>query len=125
MKKLIVDRQQARKIRDNKECEIAVNMRSNSLDTNFHLASKKFLGESFWIAEPIQRIAKEGGELSQYHFSCDPVPEGFRTYTVPRPGSRVEQDHSRHIVKCKDVRVSKYGAGRMFTVFLTLERGES
>ncbi|WP_227591177.1 hypothetical protein [Acinetobacter shaoyimingii] len=99
-------------------------MRSDDLHSNYHLASQKFLGETFWVAEPIQRITNdERATVSQYHFACDPVPEGFHRHTLPRPGSRVDRCHGRHTVKCTDVRVSKYGAGRMFTVFLTLKRG--
>ncbi|MDQ9967540.1 hypothetical protein RFX04_07615 [Acinetobacter baumannii] len=51
--KLIVDRNQAKNIRDRESCEIAVNMRIKEGENNQFRARKKFLNQVFWVAEPL------------------------------------------------------------------------
>ena len=85
--KLIVDRNQAKNIRDRESCEIAVNMRIKEGKT-INFVREKISQSSFWVAEPLCSI-KCGPEKFYGHFSCDPIPEGWSRYTLDRPGSRV------------------------------------
>ena len=119
--KLIVDRLQARKIRDNDVCEISVNMRIKVGFSNQELAANKFINKVFWVADPICSIEKRGGDYTD-HFSCDEPPIGFNRVTFDTSGSRVRFGQHRHLVKCTDVHAIKYYAGDMFSVRLTLEK---
>lgn len=119
--KLIVDRHQAKKIRDNDTCKISVNMRMKQGFSNQKLAVKKFLNQVLWVAEPLCSI-QCGDEKYVKHFSCDPAPEGWHRVTLERAGSRVRFGEHRHLIECTDVRVANYTAGKMFTVFLTIKR---
>ncbi len=108
--KLIVDRNQAKNIRDRESCEIAVNMRIKEGENNQFRARKKFLNQVFWVAEPLCSI-KCGPEKFYGHFSCDPIPEGWSRYTLDRPGSRVNFGEHRFLVECTEVKTFKYSAG--------------
>lgn len=119
--KLIVNVHQARMINENLKCEIAVDMRIKDGYPKEFLAAKKFKDQVFWVAEPTCCI-KRDIEKHHRHFACDPTPEGWARYTLNRPGSRIHFGEHRHLVKCTDVRVSTYGSGQMFTVFIQLER---
>ena len=119
--KLIVDRNQAQKIRDNDTCELSVNMRIKQGMSNQDLAVKKFLNQVLWVAEPLCTI-KRGEERYVNHFSCDAVPEDWNRITLDLPGSRVHFGKHRFFVECTKVRAFKYSAGKMFTVFLTLKK---
>lgn len=121
MKKLIVDRHQARKIKDGK-CELVFNMRRKQGYTMEHLATKKFMDQVFWVAEPKNSIINEETKERRDHFSCDQVPDGFRPYTVPTAGSRIWFGEHRHTVKCTAVEVIGFGSGDMFSVLVTLEQ---
>lgn len=117
--KLIVDRHQARKIKTGK-CDLVFDMRRKQGYTMEHLATKKFLDQVFWVAEPLCSI-RRGDERHVNHFSCDEVPEGWSRYTLDRAGSRVHYGEHRHMVKCTDVKHFSNGAGDMFSVLVTLE----
>lgn len=119
--KLIVDRNQAKKIRDNDICQICVNMRIRDGVSNHKLALKKFLNQVLWVAEPLCSI-KCGTEKYVNHFSCDPVPIDWSRYTLDRAGSRVNYGEHRYLVECTEVRVASYTAGKLFTVYLTLKK---
>ncbi|HHP6856215.1 TPA: hypothetical protein ACSE8W_001968 [Acinetobacter baumannii] len=119
--KLIVDRNQAKNIRDRESCEIAVNMRIKEGENNQFRARKIFLNQVFWVAEPLCSI-KCGPEKFYGHFSCDPIPEGWSRYTLDRPGSRVNFGEHRFLVECTEVKTFKYSAGQLFTVLLTLKK---
>lgn len=119
--KLIVNTAQARKIKENAVCEIAVNMRLKKGYSRKFLAENKFQDETFWVAEPLCSI-KSGPEKNCKHFACEPVPEGWQRYTLNRAGNNVRFGEHRHLVKCISMRISEHGAGEMFTVFITLER---
>lgn len=119
--KLIVNTAQARNIKENAVCEIAVNMRLKKGYSRMFLAEKKFQDETFWVAEPLCSI-KSGPERYCKYFACEPVPEGWQRYTLNRSGNNVRFGEHRHLVKCTSIRVSDYMAGQMFTVFITLER---
>lgn len=119
MKKLIVDRHQAREIKKGK-CELVFNMLKKDDFTYEYLATKKFLNQVFWVAEPLCSI-RRGDEKYAKHFSCEPTPDGWERYTLDRMGSRVTFGEHRHLVECTDVRHFALGAGDMFSVLVTLE----
>ena len=120
--KLIVDRHQAKKIKEGK-CELVFNMRKKDGFTYEYLATKKFLDQVFWVAEPLCCI-KRGTEKHAGHYSCDETPNGWTRYTLDRSGSRVHYGEHRHLVKCTDVKHFAHGAGDMFSVLVTLESGQ-
>lgn len=125
--KLIVDRNQAKQIRDNDITQISVNMRIKAGFTNQQLATKKFLNQILWVAEPLCAI-KRGEEKYVRHFSCDALPEDWNRITLERPGSRVHFGEHRFLVECTNARAFDYSAGELFTVILSLRKvngGES
>lgn len=119
--KLIVDRNQAKKIRDNDTCQICVNMRIQEGVSKHKLAIKKFLNQVLWVAEPLCTI-QCGPEKYAKHFSCDPLPTDWYRKTLDRAGSRVQYGEHRHLVECIDVQVAQNSAGQLFSVFLTLKK---
>lgn len=119
--KLIVDRNQAKKIRDNDTCEISMSMRIKHGISNQDVAVKKFLNQILWVAEPLCTI-KRGEERYAHHFSCDAPPSDWERATLDLPGSRVHFGRHRFFVECISVRAWGYSAGKMFTVFLTLKK---
>lgn len=119
--KLIVDRNQAKEIRNKDICKIAVNMRIREEENNQNRATKKFLNQVFWVAEPLCSI-KCGPEKFYGHFSCDPIPEGWSRYTLDRPGSRVNFGEHRFLVECTEVQVFCHSAGKLFSILLTLKK---
>ncbi|ADI90390.1 hypothetical protein AOLE_07495 [Acinetobacter oleivorans DR1] len=119
--KLIVDRNQAKEIRNKDICQIVVNMRIRDGANNQNRATKKFLNQVFWVAEPLCSI-KCGQEKFYGHFSCDPIPEGWSRYTLDRSGSRVNFGEHRFLVECTEVKEFSYSAGKLFSVLLTLKK---
>ena len=125
--KLIVDRNQAKQIRDNDITQISVKMRIKAGFSNQQLATKKFLNQIFWVAEPLC-VIERGEEKYVRHFSCDALPEDWNRTTLDRPGSRVHFGEHRFLVECTKARAFAYSAGELFTVILSLRKvkgGES
>lgn len=122
MNKIIVNRSQALKIKDNGKCVISLNMRSKNGFSNKELAERKFLNKEHWIAEPVRTIHQKDGGNWKMHFACDPIPNDWYSRVLPRPGSRVDFGQHRHVVRCTNIETPEYVSGNMFTVFVTLER---
>lgn len=120
--KMIVNRHQARKIRDNDKFTLGFDMRVKDGECKLTTARKKFLNNIFWVAEPIRNIKNVHTKEIMKQFACDQVPDGWESYTLPRPGSRVDRSDSRHLVKCTSVEVATFQSGSMFTVFVEMEK---
>ena len=120
--KMIVNRQQARKIRDNEKFTLGFDMRVKEGECKLTTARKKFLNNTFWVVEPVRHIRNIHSKDVVKQFACDEIPSGWEPYTVPRPGSRVDRSDSRHLVKCTSVEVATFSSGSMFTVFVELEK---
>lgn len=120
--KMIVNRQQARKIRDNEKFTLGFDMRLKEGECKLTTASNKFLNNIFWIAEPVRNIKNIHSKAVMKQFACDQIPNDWEAYTVPRPGSRVDRSESRYLVKCTSVEVATFSSGSMFTVFVELEK---
>lgn len=122
MKKLIVDLHGARRINTGK-CKLSFNMRKKDGVDNQKIAEDKFLNQLFWVAEPVRRIYNHESKyfIGEYHFACDPIPEGWYSNVLPQKGSYIDFGMHRHIVKCTSIEVLGFNAGSIFTVLVGLE----
>ena len=120
--KMIVNKQQARKIRDNEKFTLGFDMRVKEGECKLTTARKKFLNNIFWVAEPVRDIKNIHSKAVMKQFACDQIPNDWEAYTVPRHGSRVDKSESRHLVKCTSVELATFSSGSMFTVFVEMEK---
>lgn len=106
MKKLIVDRFQAKTVRDNTEFSLIKSVRRCAnhalVDDLFDAINRSFpVGAKFWVAEPICSVKPHGSGImtGREHFDADPVPNGWGRHTLARPGSRVHWGEHRFCVE--------------------------
>lgn len=107
MKKLIVNRDEARLIEDCDDKRTVTLRRSYkcfNLDPRDVIRDRVKVGDVFWVAEPICSIHL-GGKYHKEHFEADRTPRGWTRYTMSRPGSRVHFGEHRFKAKVVAIRL--------------------
>lgn len=123
MKKLIVTRGQAQTLMlCRKDCIIYKHIRvPKGRDIKSHIEKVFPIGAKFWVAEPMVSITDGWRRRDEYQAEL-PV-EGWRPYTLARPGSRVHFGEHRFVVEvvsCVDANYPNMGEG-WATVLLKLK----
>lgn len=123
MKKLIVNREDAKKIAESVD-KAGVTLRRQFRCFNLHprevIRDRVKVGDIFWVAEPLCMI-NLGGKYHKDHFDADNMPRGWSRSTLPRPGSRVHFGEHRFKARVLAVRVLPRGGGDWFQADIDLD----
>ncbi len=98
--KLIVDRRQAKTIRDHEEFTLERKVLKRGVSNLQEAVNRGYpKGAKFWVAEPLCCIRTDSPGSNKEHFSADKTPDGWIRYTLDRPGYRVYFGEHRFLVE--------------------------
>lgn len=104
MRKLIVNRTEAKVILEKDQFTFVRKVYPRSRTGEEAVKKTYFVGARFWVAEPVCYIDSPvvlcGGKKV---FSVDPIPKDWARVTGDRPGYRIDQRESRHVVEVVSV----------------------
>lgn len=100
MRKLIVNRRQAKTIRDHEEFTLERKVTKRGVSNLQEAVNRSYpKGAKFWVAEPLCCIRTEFPGANEKHFSADKTPNGWIRYTLDRPGTRVHFGEHRFLIE--------------------------
>ena len=102
MKKLIVDRRQAKTIRDHEEFTLERKVLKRGVSNLQEAVNRGYpKGAKFWVAEPLCTISHplESEVYRKDWFSADEKPKDHFRVTLDRPGYRVNFSEHRFLVE--------------------------